>query len=87
MPEVDLKSTHRSHRPSGGGAFTEHLSKKGSVAEGISTQFGHDAFAGVDPYQGKTIVAHKGPYLVGAVGFEKDQDGEQRLAELMKEVK
>jgi len=67
--------------------FREHLSKKGSVAEGISTQFGHDAFAGVDPYQGKTIVAHKGPYLVGAVGFEKDQDGEQRLAELMKEVK
>ena len=67
--------------------FREHLSKKGSVVEGISTQFGNDAFTGVDPYQGKTIVAHKGPYLVGAVGFEKDKDGEQRLAELMKEVK
>lgn len=65
----------------------EHLFKKGRVAEGISTQFGPDALTGVDPYQGKTIVAHKGPYLVGAVGFEQDKDGEQRLAELMSEVK
>lgn len=65
----------------------EHLFKKGRVAEGISTQFGPDALTGVDPYQGKTIVAHKGPYLVGAVGFEHDKDGEQRLAELMNEVK
>ncbi|MCX5874624.1 MAG: hypothetical protein NTY51_15545 [Deltaproteobacteria bacterium] len=65
----------------------EHLFKKGRVAEGISTQFGPDALTGVDPYQGKTIVAHKGPYLVGAVGFEQDKDGEQRLAELMNEVK
>ena len=67
--------------------FREHLSKKGKVAEGISTQFGPDSLTGVDPYQGKTIVAHKGPYLVGAVGFEQDKDGEQRLAELMNEVK
>ncbi len=67
--------------------FREHLSKKGSVAEGISTQFGPDALAGVDPYQGKAIIAHKGPYLVGAVGFEQDKDGEQRLAELMNELK
>ena len=67
--------------------FREHLSKKGRVAEGISTQFGPDALTGVDPYQGKTIVAHKGPYLVGAVGFEQEKDGEQRLAELMREVK
>jgi hypothetical protein len=67
--------------------FREHLSKKGSVAEGISTQFGPDALTGVDPYQGKTIVAHTGPYLVGAVGFEQDKDGEQRLAELMNELK
>ena len=67
--------------------FKDHLSKKGKVAEGISTQFGPDALTGVDPYQGKTIVAHKGNYLVGAVGFEQDKEGEQRLAELIKEVK
>ncbi len=67
--------------------FREHLSKKGKVAEGISTQFGPEALTGVDPYQGKTIVAHQGPYLLGAIGFEQDKDGEQRLAELMNEVK
>jgi len=67
--------------------FREHLFKKGRLVEGISTRFGNDALAGVDPYQGKTIVAHKGPYLVGAVGFEQDGEGEQRLAEMMKEVK
>lgn len=67
--------------------FREYLSKNGRVVEGVSTQFGPDALNGVDTYQGKTIVAHKGPYLVGAVGFENDNDGEQRLAELMNKVK
>ncbi len=67
--------------------FEEHLSKKGKVAKGISTQFGPDSLTGVDPYQGKTIVAHKGLYLVGAVGFEQDKDGEQRLVEFVKKVK
>jgi hypothetical protein len=67
--------------------FKEHLSEKGRVAEGIPKQFGPDVLTGVDPYQGKIMVAHKGHYLVGAVGFEQDSDGEQRLAELMKEVK
>jgi hypothetical protein len=67
--------------------YREHLSKKGKVTQGVPTQFGPDALIGVDPYQGKTIVAHKGQYVLGAVGFEQDSDGEQRLAELMKEVK
>ena len=67
--------------------FKEHLSKEGRLAEGIPTQFGPDVLSGVDPYQGKIIVAHKGHYLVGAVGFEQDSDGEERLAELMKNVK
>jgi hypothetical protein len=67
--------------------FKEHLSKEGRLAEAISTQFGPDVLSGLDPYQGKIIVAHKGRYLVGAVGFEQDSDGEQRLAELMKNVK
>ena len=66
--------------------FKEHLSKKGKVVEGISTQFGADSLTGVDHYQGKTIMAHKGPYLVGAVGFEHDKNGEQRLVELINEV-
>jgi topoisomerase IA-like protein len=67
--------------------FREYLSKKGRIAEGTSTQFGPDALFGVDPYQGKIVVAQKGPYLVGAIGFEQDKEGEHRLAELMKEIK
>ncbi len=67
--------------------YSEHLSKKGKLREKVPTQFGPDALVGMDPYQGKTIVAHKGHYLLGAVGFEQDSDGEQRLAELMKQVK
>ncbi len=67
--------------------FREYLSKKGRIAEKSSTQFVPDALAGVDPYQGKIVVAQKGPYLVGAIGFEQDKEGEHRLAELMKEIK
>ena len=67
--------------------FRENLIKKGKLEAGTSTQFGSDALIGADPYQGKTIVVQKGPYLVGAVGFERDKDGEQRLVELMEEVK
>jgi hypothetical protein len=67
--------------------FRENLSKKGKLEVGTSNQFGPDALIGTDPYQGKIIVAQKGPYLVGAVGFERDQEGEQRLAEMMAQVK
>jgi hypothetical protein len=67
--------------------FRENLIKKGKLEARTSTQFGSDALIGADPYQGKIIVVQKGPYLVGAVGFERDNDGEQRLAELIEEVK
>jgi len=67
--------------------FKDHLSEIGRMGEGVSTQLGSDVVTGVDPYHGKTIVAHKGVYLVGAVGYEQDKLGEQRLAELMIELK
>jgi hypothetical protein len=67
--------------------YREHLSKKGKVTEKVPAQFGPDDLTGVDPYQGKTIVARMGQYVLGAVGFEQDNDGEQRLAELMKALK
>ncbi|MGA2517734.1 MAG: hypothetical protein ABSG44_14440 [Thermodesulfobacteriota bacterium] len=35
-----------------------------------------------DPYQGKVIVLQKGFYLLGVLGFEKEEDGENRLADL-----
>jgi hypothetical protein len=65
----------------------ENLSKKGKPETGAANQFGPDALIGTDPYQGKSVVVQKGPYLVGAIGFEQDKEGERRLAELMKEIK
>lgn len=63
------------------------LTKKGKVSsEGIH-QSETRVFKGEDPYQGKVIVLQKGFYLLGAVGFEKEEDAENRLAEFMKNVK
>jgi len=67
--------------------FREHLSANGKVTARTSTQFGPDALVGEDPYQGKILVTHKGPYLIGAVGFEQDKEGERRLDEMLNQVK
>jgi hypothetical protein len=66
-------------------AFKDYLSEKGKVGREIST-LGPDAFAGVDPYQGKTIVAQQGHYLLGAVEFESDENAEGLVIELMQEL-
>jgi len=67
--------------------FWDTLSKRGKVFSGSFIEFETRALKGEDPYQGKVLVAQKGPYLVGVVGFEKEEDGENRLAEFMRKVK
>ena len=67
--------------------YHEDLVKKGKVFPGGMIQFGNKAFRGEDPYQGKVMVLQKRFYLLGAVGFEKEEVGENRLAEFMKNVK
>jgi hypothetical protein len=42
---------------------------------------------GEDPYQGKVIVLQKGFYLLGVVGFEKEEYAENLLGELINNVK
>ena len=64
--------------------YKAHLAEKGSAAKASATTLGPGAVTGVDPYQGRTVVAQSGPYLVGAVGFQHDGEGEQRVAELIK---
>jgi len=67
--------------------YQEDLSKKGKVfSEGL-IQFGTRAFKGEDRYQGKVIILHKGYYLLGAIGFEKEEDAENRLREFFKNIK
>ena len=68
-------------------AFKDDLSKKGKVSSGSIIELKTKALKGEDPYQGKVMVLQKGFYLLGVVGFEKEEDGENRLAEFMREVK
>ena len=67
--------------------FKDDLSKKGKVSSGSMAESETRVLKGEDPYQGKVMVVQKGPYLLGIVGFEKEEDGENRLAEFMKKVK
>jgi hypothetical protein len=67
--------------------FKDDLSKKGKVFPGSNIEFETRALKGEDPYQGKVILLQKGFYLLGVVGFEKEEDGENRLAEFMREIK
>ena len=64
------------------GDFEDNLSKKGKVS---SVETG--VLKGEDPYQGKVMVVQKGFYLLGVVGFEEEEEGKNRLAEFMREVK
>jgi hypothetical protein len=67
--------------------FKENLSKKGKVSSGSIIEFKARALKGEDPYQGKVLVLQKGSCLLGVLGFEKEEDGENRLAEFMKNIK
>jgi len=61
--------------------FKDNLSKRG---KGSSVETG--VLHGEDPYQGKVMVIQKGFYLLGVVGFEKEKDGGNLLAEFMRNV-
>ncbi len=67
--------------------FKDALSKKGKVSSGSIIEFETMALKGEDPYQGKVMVVQKRSYLLGIVGFEKEEEGENRLAEFVKNVK
>ena len=67
--------------------YRDDLTKKGKVSSEGIYQSETRVLKGEDPYQGKVIVLQKGFYLLGAVGFEKEEDAENRLAEFIKNVK
>jgi hypothetical protein len=67
--------------------YKDHLSKKGKVSSGGIIEFKTWALQGEDSYQGKVIVLQKGAYLLGVVGFEKDEDAEYLLAEFLKRIR
>lgn len=65
----------------------DDLSKKGKVSSGSIIEFETRVLKGEDPYQGKVIVLQKGFYLLGVVGFEKEEYAENLLAEFIKNIK
>jgi len=67
--------------------YKDNLSKKGKVSSGSIIEFKTWGLKGEDPYQGKVIVLQKGFYLLGVVGFEKEEDGENLLTNFMKNVR
>ncbi len=67
--------------------YKEDLSKKGNVFSGSIIEFKTLALRGEDPYQGKVFVLQKGVYLLGMVGFEKEDEGENLLAEFVRNIK
>jgi len=67
--------------------YKDDLFKKGKVFSGSLIQIGTSALKGEDPYQGKVIVLQKGFYLLGVVGFEKEENAENLLKEFIKNIK
>jgi hypothetical protein len=63
-------------------AYREELSKKGKIHS-----FQAALLKGEDPYQGRVIVARMGSYLLGAIGFEKEKNGEELLGKFMKRTR
>jgi hypothetical protein len=68
-------------------AYKDDLSKKGKVSSEGLIQFGTRTLKGEDPYQGKVIALQKGYYLLGIVGFEKQEEAENLLREFIENVK
>lgn len=66
--------------------YKDNLSKKGKVSPGSVIEFKTSTLRGEDPYQGKVFILQKGVYLLGAVGFEKEEEGESRLKEFIERL-
>ncbi len=67
--------------------YEDSLTKKGRISSGGIHRFETSGLRGEDPYQGKVIVLQKRSYLLGALGFEKEEDAENPLAEFLRNVK
>jgi translation initiation factor IF-1 len=68
-------------------AYRDDLSKKGKMDRKGFTLFKSNSLKGEDPYHGKVIVLQKGFYLVGVVGFEKEEYAKNLLAEFMRNIR
>lgn len=63
------------------------LSKKGKIVSSSPVRFGKGEVIGIDPYHGRIVVLQKGSYLLGAMGFEKEEDLKKTFSEFIKRVR
>ena len=68
-------------------AHKDYLSQKGKVDLAFPAWSGHMALKGEDPYKGLILSVQKGSYLLGAVGFDAVERVENRLKELVRNLK
>ncbi len=68
-------------------SFEEVLSKRRNTRAVIGMQPGFETVKGEDAYQGNLIIVRKDHHLAGAAGFERDNDAESLLADLIKQIK
>lgn len=68
-------------------AFRNYLSNKGKIVREIPARFDPNALRGKAPYQGDILVLQKESYLVGVASSELGENEENRLADLVKNVK
>lgn len=66
--------------------FQEDLSKRGKISPEKVTPFILHAFKGEDPYQGKVIVLQKKNFLLGVIGFEKEEEAMARLKKVLEKI-
>lgn len=67
--------------------YKEDLSKKGKITSENLILSETRALKGEDPYQGKVVVLQKGFYLLGAIGFEKEEDAVNLLKDFIEKVR
>lgn len=63
--------------------FRSNLSGADAKTVDSDTATGLNTLLGSDPYQGKTLVIHKGSYLLGAVGFQSYEAAKRVVSELV----
>ncbi len=68
-------------------SFKTDMAKRGKILASPHARFGKAEVSGIDPYQGRILILQKGFYLLGAVGFEREEDLEKVFSDFLKKVK
>jgi hypothetical protein len=68
-------------------AYEDYLTSRGKILRDSLPAWGNSGFRGEDPYKGKIIGLQKGSHLLGAAGFQREKDAEDRMAEFLAKIR